>query len=76
MLNSLTLLHFPKTKENMKIKRWDLEKRCWVESDTPLQGEILVKWLDGTFRPESGDQRETREHLERIKQYENLQDHK
>jgi hypothetical protein len=54
----------------MKIKRWDLEKRGWVESDTPLQGEILVKWLDGTFRPESRDQRETREHLERMKQYE------
>ena len=52
----------------MKIKRWDTKENCWVESDTPLNGEILVQWLDGTFRPESRDQRETREHLERMKQ--------
>lgn len=53
----------------MKIKRWSLKEKCWVESNTPLEGEILVLWQDGTYRPESRDQRETRLHLERMKQY-------
>lgn len=30
-------------------------------------GKILVQWLDGTWREESRDQRETRLHLERMK---------
>ena len=32
-------------------------------------GKILVQWLDGTWREESRDQRETRLHLERMKKY-------
>jgi hypothetical protein len=29
-------------------------------------GKILVQWLDGTWREESRDQRETRLHLKRM----------
>lgn len=56
----------------MRIKRWNVELRGWEESKTPLPGEQLVQWLDGTFRPESRDQRETREFRERLKTYQTL----